>query len=502
MGSASPSESLSGTPAASPRRSPALRLVAPAALRDLCAELLRARYVIARACPDGAWRGSLAAILDDAIEGALALRGALPPAVAVGADVATTIADQLLRVRALGAGGLAIVLPRLDESVDALGAMDAADSAVLRAWIAAGHEARVEVLVDDRDRSVGIFVPRALEELAVSEPVEIPAPAARQRQADEIVALEPSTAALAQEEPTLVPPRVEEKPTPSAVAAERVVSAAEWRALAVELDAARGPKPTAAIERLFATRYLPLLEAIQSVEVEGAVRDVVEEFSTSFEHSYTEGFATLRVTGKRPAMVLDAPDIAARVGRLNGARRVVLLLVDAMRFDLGERIAERVQRATAGRAVCVERSVLWSALPSTTPTQLALLGRGSAGLRDFAPSSEPEPTIERGRGVNTLRRERVGARDVMKLDLVEARLRNAGPPAIERLDTIADEAAPILVRFIESLPPRTLLYVFGDHGFRFPRGMPGGATLPAEQGGASPEEVLVPGYAWLVDGVH
>jgi hypothetical protein len=104
--------------------------------------------------------------------------------------------------------------------------------------------------------------------------------------------------------------------------------------------------------------------------------------------------------------------------------------------------------------------------------------------------------------VSTLRRERVGAREVMKLDLVEARLRNAGPGYDERLDAVADEVTPILVRFIETLPPRTLLFLFGDHGFRLPASLDGRSTGPATQGGTSPEEVLVPGQAWLVGGVH
>jgi hypothetical protein len=68
------------------------------------------------------------------------------------------------------------------------------------------------------------------------------------------------------------------------------------------------------------------------------------------------------------------------------------------------------------------------------------------------------------------------------------------------MNGIADEAAQVIAKFVESLPPRTLLFVFGDHGFRLPCDARG--TGPATQGGASPEEVLVPGYAWLVGGVH
>src|SRR6185295_4162404 len=99
---------------------------------------------------------------------------------------------------------------------------------------------------------------------------------------------------------------------------------------------------------------------------------------------------------------------------------------------------------------------------TTTPAQLALISRGPEGLRDGAPASEPEAGIARGRAVATLRRERVGSRELMKLDLVEARLRAAGPPFAERMEAIAEEVAEVVARFIDSLPPRTLLMVFGD----------------------------------------
>src|SRR5262249_4229022 len=66
---------------------------------------------------------------------------------------------------------------------------------------------------------------------------------------------------------------------------ERVVSSAEWRAHAVELDAARGPKPVGVIEKLFAQRYVPLLGAVARGEVDSAVRSVVDAWRTSFEHS-------------------------------------------------------------------------------------------------------------------------------------------------------------------------------------------------------------------------
>jgi hypothetical protein len=133
---------------------------------------------------------------------------------------------------------------------------------------------------------------------------------------------------------------------------------------------------------------------------------------------------------------------------------------------------------------------------------MALLSRGAEGLREPGPSSEPVPEITRGRAVATVRRERVGAREVMKLDLVEARIRNAGPGYAERIESLAEEVTEVTLRYIETLPPRTLLFLFGDHGFRLASSADGRATGPASQGGVSPEESLTPGQAWLIGGVH
>jgi hypothetical protein len=89
---------------------------------------------------------------------------------------------------------------------------------------------------------------------------------------------------------------------------------------------------------------------------------------------------------------------------------------------------------------------------------------------------------------------------VLKLDLVQARLHEAGPPLPERLDALADEVAAVLAAHARNLPPRSLMLVFGDHGFRMESSRHG--TNAGTSGGASPEEVLVPGFAWLVGDVH
>jgi hypothetical protein len=45
-----------------------------------------------------------------------------------------------------------------------------------------------------------------------------------------------------------------------------------------------------------------------------------------------------------------------------------------------------------------------------------------------------------------------------------------------------------------------LVMVFGDHGFMLDD-LEGGTTA-ARHGGSRPEEVLVPGFAWLIGGLH
>ncbi|WP_437997505.1 hypothetical protein WMF26_43245 [Sorangium sp. So ce185] len=620
---------------------------------------LRARRFLWASAP-AAQNGQLRAALDEAVELALAMRGALPPRVQEGAPLEAVIADQVFRARALGAAGLAVGLPRL--AGGARGALHPEDSATLLAWLGAAREAPVALVFDEVDRSAQVLAPVPLADLVernapeghgaashiraqtrglaareperglaareperpirptqpsaaapapdeappaeptASEPPAAPAspaaaegrtearprgvlpprssrirrpdapaavlaagrgpgaapaqgagspPAANETLAMALASVDPAVAPADPGAPsanpgaaiegagtTLRPPRAAHEAAPAAPAASaapivpiapappvaeaahadndalpptrrerkaprnRILSAAEWRALAVELDNARGPKPVRVIEQLFATHYTPLLGATLAGETDAAVRGVVDSWRTSFEHSYREAFSALRVTGKRPPMVFDAPDIAARIARLNGARGVKLLLVDAMRFDLGERVAAHLKEIMMDRAILVERSLLWAALPPTTTAQISLLARGPDGLRETMPPSEAEPAIARGRAVATLRRERVGSRELMKLDLVEARLRAAGPPFAERIEAIAEEVADVVARFMASLPPRTLLLVFGDHGFRMTPMGDGTATGPASQGGGSPEEVLVPAQAWLVGGVH
>lgn len=566
---------------------------------ERCRELAERGYIVARvtaAPPDGTLRQAV----DGAVEISLALRGALPPAVDIGAPVAAAAHDQLFRMRALGAQGLCVVLPELSNLADD-GVLHGDDSETLDAWRELCTDAPVVLLFDSADCELNMLAPqsiarvfsdlvpdgtvhlswaedqRALEPDAPARPfdtscasgssqdIDIDAPLekkapdvdnervgdddddprlsletiaatwtpeptsvaghdsqkshqawhrakassdgaaqpARVMRKDPLEGLEAIGADSPQREPlgSLFDAALHEPLTAPPPPRKPPMPRDQARAYAAELEEASGPRPVKAIEDLFRERYAPLLEAIARGLEDREAHHAVERWRSSFSRSYHDGFTALRVTGKRPTMVLDVPEVATRIGRLNGARAVQLLLVDGMRFDLGQRVHAQLCERMGELAVCVEETLLWSALPSVTPTQLRLLASGARGLRDPGPDSDREPVVQRGKSVTTLRRVRIGQRDLVKLDVVEARLREAGPGFDERMSAIADEVSGVVVRFAESLSPRTLLFVFGDHGFAMDADGPD-TTGPARQGGASPEEVLVGGQAWLVGDVH
>ncbi len=266
-----------------------------------------------------------------------------------------------------------------------------------------------------------------------------------------------------------------------------------------DLDAAHGPKPLSVVERLFTSAYVPLRAAIdRGVEVP-ELRETADEWAKNFEKSYTEAFDALRVRNKRPLMVVDVPDIALRVARLHGARTTQLLLVDGMRFDLGDAVNDALRNLVGKRAACAERFLLWSALPTTTATQVELIGRGAAGLREFTGEVSEDMMVPRGKKASMIRRLKTGHREVHKLDMIEARLAEPGGASPDGFDALAREVAERIAAHFEEREPRTMVMVFGDHGFAVERQ---NEAFAARQGGASPEEVLVPAFAWLCGAVH
>ncbi len=270
--------------------------------------------------------------------------------------------------------------------------------------------------------------------------------------------------------------------------------AEDWRPLAAALESLTGPQPLSALERMFTAAYVPLGEMLQAGLGDVRARNAHQTFGANFAHVYRDASATMGHRHKLPRMVMDAPDLAAKEAKEAGARSLVLLYCDGLRYDLGLRVRDQIEARCADFATLVGESLLWSALPSTTPRQVETIIRGREALASvYEPVSES--TALRDRTADVVRRVRMGSRELFKLDLIEARLRAASyEPAI-----LAAEIADVIARFarreLASRKQRTLLYVFGDHGFSFDRGV-------AVQGGALPEQVLVPAQAWALDSVH
>jgi hypothetical protein len=249
------------------------------------------------------------------------------------------------------------------------------------------------------------------------------------------------------------------------------------------------------LERLFVESYLPLANALTAGLDDARAKSARDEFRAAFSKSYIDACPTFAATGKRPKMVLDAIDLAHKSARLHGARGAHVLVVDGMRADIGAAVKRRCVELLASRAKLTDDLLLWSALPTNTPRQLLTLARGVDALR-LPPDDDVETDSLRGRTAEVIRRVRVGSRDVYKLDLVEARVREAQGHVLDALPAIGVAAGDVVGRHAASLPPRSLLFVCGDHGFSIERD---GST---RQGGASPEEVLVPAFALLVGDVH
>jgi hypothetical protein len=483
---------------------PRARFLPCEAREEACRALEAGRALVVRVETIGAAaRGRLADVIEEAVERELDARGAAPPGIGSASDADAALSDQLFRARRVGATGIALSLGPLRAATSALGAIEPEDGATLRFWALANLDRPVWLMLDASDAATGAY----------GEPVHLASlldDVRRTRDDDEAESAdgddderEELGAETATVEPTptdviAIAVSIEaavREPVPAPAPAAPPL-APEWRTWVASLAAARGPQSLAAFERLFARDYMPLTNALAAGLDDARALAAHDEFRRTFTKAYTEACPAFGVTGKRPRMVLDAPDVAARIARLHGARSTQILLVDAMRFDVGALVRDGVRRALGARASLTDELVLWSALPTTTLRQLETLQRGPDALR--APPADAERELDplRGRTAEVIRRVKVGSRDLYKLDVVEARVRDLGDRALAALGEIADAASEAIARHAQTLQPRTLLFVFGDHGFAFDR------DGTARQGGASPEEVLVPAFALLVGDVH
>ena len=98
-----------------------------------CRELAESGYLVARVVPpydrdgaEGLRRGTLREALEGAVEISLALRGALPPAVALGSAVEASARDQVCAAVRAGGYGLREIIVRVNALVTPWGQADVA----------------------------------------------------------------------------------------------------------------------------------------------------------------------------------------------------------------------------------------------------------------------------------------------------------------------------------------------------------------------------------------
>lgn len=487
-----------------------VRFIGDDELTRLRGALEAARLLFVRLTIGPGGRGRLAEVIEEAVEQALRDRGGAPPGIGASADQDASLSDQLYRVRKIGRMGLAIALGPLGALTDARGALEPEDAASLRFLRDATRDRPLFLLLDRANvelkaygpplplrEALGLTPPAPLAPSPTSSPSPSPSPSASPTPATLATKAQPP-----KPEPRAESPRVY-------VTIERAAPIALSEAASRLAEIAR-TTPLTAFERTFVEAYVPLRAALLEERLGGSgvarneARALCSQFVTTFSRAYAEALPTFGVTGRHPRMLFELFDLAQRCARVHGARSTHVVIVDAMRFDLARRVRDRMAERLARQAVCVEEHALWAVLPTTTGVQLDALVRGEDALR--APMRQDrEAPIVRGRSLDVLRRIRLGHRDVVKLDLLEGRLRDSGPKERERLDGLADELTPILSKYVSSSKPRALVVIAGDHGFTFgdedAREEKNG-TPAARQGGGSPDEVFVPFHAWLVGGVH
>jgi hypothetical protein len=301
---------------------------------------------------------------------------------------------------------------------------------------------------------------------------------------------EPSADVVMSAGVTPQPAQVEAGATPDellALAAERARRCLAW---AAQLQGMSGPKAHGSVEKAFITAYLPLCREIAAGAAPDEARAAAERWAEGFAQSYASAYRMLHTRTRRPLMVRDVVDLGFRWMGQHPARQCQLLLVSAMRFDLGQRLNEEIERRFRGGATCTEQSILWTALPSNAEAQQLVSAEALFGRR-----IETAPRVVPAYDAAQIQPFVVGNRELSRLSLVLDDLPRAGEAEGARLERLAVRLADSIVPWMQRQPPETLIVLFGDHGFHW-ESTPS-ATSAAQRGGALPEQVLVPASAWL-----
>jgi hypothetical protein len=489
--------------------------------------------------PGPEYRTRVADFVSQSIEAELERLGASTPGYGPEDALSDKLSDQLYRARLLGNGGLGLRFANLDGLSDESGQLGLEDSHALRVLFEIAQRDRLQLYLPESAsalRVVGAPEPlcdwlsagsRAGRVASIEyEPLESPSPPATEWNdkvadvtnsgADGLSSLPPLAAFAepAEELPTEAPVSTEQPRDAMAIAdiadAERASPSSEpelrdgmaqaaqrsetrdvslerrCESWAAQLQNMNGPKVHGSIERAFLTAYLPLCREVAAGNAPGETRVAVESWAEGFAQSYATAFKSLGSRPKRPKMVKDIIDIGTRWLSQHRARQCQLLVVDGLRFDLGQRLNEEIERRLGGRATCADQTLLWAALPSNAESQ------------QIGEQRLPRATLfgkHQGRS-EAVESVRVGSRELFRVDAIGADLGQSGEVEPRRLNRLALALADSIVPWLREQPADTLVVLFGDHGFHWQANENG--TSAAKCGGALPEQVLVPASAWLL----
>jgi hypothetical protein len=490
-----------------------------------------------------------------AVEAELESRGAAPRGWVPQEPAESILGDQLYRSRLLGASGLALRFSALSGIANARGELDAEDSRSLRRLFALAEREPIQLFVPSHSMDLAVTgAPQRLGEWLsegsragrvasieyedLAELCEVPRTGldGPTSEAGTGGSAPPLDAFLASAEPSLercapadapveeqstIAPVLEDAPveTIHPVMKRQAESSPDGEALAsrapmpaeapqepamktedpnqrcaswaAQLANMSGPKVHASVERAFLTAYLPLAHEVAAGSAPLEARAAVDRWAEGFAQSYAAAFKSLNSSLRRPRMVRDIFELGARWLGQSRARQCQLLMIDAMRFDLGRCLNEKLERELAGDAACREQTLLWAALPSNAEAQrIGDTAAARTARKDKLPASAP-PSAPSGE-IQTVR---VGSREFFQLDRLASELAAPGENAAMRLERLAAILAEVIVPWIKAQPPDTLIVLFGNHGFYWEASFHG--TSPAQRGGALPEQVLVPASAWV-----
>ncbi len=457
-----------------------------------------------------------------AVESELARLGAAPAGWRSADPLESILSDQLYRARLLGFFGLALRFSALDRLADGDGELGPEDSATLRRLFVIAEREPVQLYLPKPSALLRVLgAPQQLSDwLPAASTAGRIASIEYEPEQSSPVAEDGAAPVAAGDGCSLAPPRVEAfasssaraEPAPSlesqdapapiveAIVAERQhpvppdpQQSQRCAAWAAQLQNMTGPKVHASVERAFLTAYVPLCRDAAAGKAPAEARAAAEKWAEGFAQSYAAAFKQLNQRAKRPKMVKDVVEVGVRWLGQHRARQCQLLLVKGMRFDLGQRLNEEIERRLAGAAVCADQAVLWAALPSNSESQHIGQPEPARGARPKPKSASASASAASAPGIDSVN---IGGRELFKLDQLGDELSKAGEVEAARLQRLATALAERVVPWMRQQPPETLVVVFGDHGFHWEATELG--TSAAHRGGALPEQVLVPASAWLL----